>query len=88
MVTAVSTCEWQGQRHWHNSLGTTSFAASRLCVSQFFKPFTTREIPSLIKKGTHAKPQRRKEKRSAESRLLGIRQYPNSSGFDANTVDP
>jgi hypothetical protein len=69
----------------HNSLGTVSFAAWRLGVSEFFKPFTTREIPSLTtsspelinrprrqsvslshtvapeKKGTHAKPQRRKE---------------------------
>ena len=34
---------------WHISLGTISFAASRLCVSLFFKPFTIREIPSLIR---------------------------------------
>jgi hypothetical protein len=52
---------------WHNSLGTISFAASRLCVSEFFKlfPSTTTFASSVIrllrKKETHAKPQRRKE---------------------------
>ena len=44
-------------------------------------------IRLLRKKGTHAKPKGAKKSR-AEARLLGIREYPNSSGFYANIVDP
>ena len=77
----------------HNSLGTISFAAWRLCVSQFVNPFTTRETPSLIsdirllrKKGLTQSRQAAK-KRSAEPGWLGTREYPNASRFFANTVD-